>query len=220
VTYIKHQRNLGDVQDWFSAGTASYEDQMRCIEKANASPLAKQVDARIEDLNLNWKPTGLYTSEQILKLMYELSTVTDAARSALLTVPQNSYGLTNARNYLEINDRRVAAYRAAATSSGGKKIPAPDLKKEYVKSLINVWNAYVTTAAIDCNLTTGQKMKQSIDRAIDAAKSVLGTVLAFAESAANAIKAPLDILGWLGKYPFVPVGIGAALLYLHIKKRS
>jgi hypothetical protein len=201
----------------YESSNVSYDQQMRCIEKANNSTLAKQIAARISDLNINWKPTGIYTKDQINKLMYELQLVTDEARASLLTVPQNSYGLGNARSYLDNNDARVTKYRTMAARGG--KISAPLLKKEYVKSLDNVWHAFVTTAAVDCALTSGQRMKQSIDRAVDAARSVLGTIADVAGAALNAAKGTFNLIGWLGKYPYVPIGLVAFVAYMKYRTK-
>jgi hypothetical protein len=209
----RYRTPIGSIEDWFSGDQASSEDQMRCINVANESPAVRRLEARIADLTFNWKPTGIFTGGQITKLMDALALAANEARDILAKLPQSKHGIVNSRFDLDLVDRRIAAYRAAVAASGGKKIPAPDLKKEYTRSLTHVLNAYVTSADINCLLTRGDRMAAAIDRAVDFAKSVLGGVLEFAEKAADAIKAPFSVIAWLGNHPYVPIGIVALILY-------
>ncbi len=198
---------------------ADNQDQVRCLNQANASTAVQQIDARIANLAATWQPTGLYTGADITKMIDTIDDATKRARAVLVGLPQDAYGITNARNYLDINDARVATYRKAVATSGGKKIPAPNFKKDVLKSLVNVSNAYVTADVITCRLTWGQQALAIIDRAYQVAKSIVGTILELGESAARAVIGSFNIIGWLGKYPYIPVGIAAVLLYTKFKQK-
>lgn len=205
----------GDMWDYAKREMAATDnaEQLECLNQANESSAVKAIDAQIARLATTWQPTGLYTGADITKMMNTIDDATKKARAVLVDLPANSYGIANARNYLDINDARIATYRKAVATSGGLKIPAPNFKKDVLKSLVNVSQAYVTADVIRCRLTWGQQALAIINHAVDVAKSIVGTVLEFAEKAAAAVTAPFSIIGWLGKYPYVPVGIAAVILY-------
>lgn len=197
--------------------SAENAEQMRCLDQANNSSQVKAIDAKIEDLARTWNPTGVYTSPDVVKLYTALESATDQARAALASAPLSTGDakevIGNAVAYLDNNDRRIAAYKAAVATSGGAKIPAPDLKRELLKSLVNVSHAYTTVAVLACRTTWLDRAYAVIDRVIQIAKSVVGTIVQIGEKVAKAIIAPLDIIGWLGRHPYVPVGIAAIILF-------
>lgn len=187
-------------------------DELACLTAANNSPAVQTIDAQTTNLARNWRPTGFYTltdikgildviDQQTLQAQIQLSTTLQATGDAPSMIRQAQF-------YLDRNKQRSAGYRALiadAQKRGLKIVDAPGLKDFVLKSMVNISQAFVTKAAIECRANWLDKGAAAASAIANVAGKVVGAV---ADTAVAAGKAAIDAAAGAAK------GFGTVLTVL------
>lgn len=200
-------------------------EEVKCLDQANASPQVAQIDAYTEDLAKNWNPTGFYTPTEMANIANKILQYNAQARLALAAAVYSTSDaqtvINQAYDYLKRNDDRAKLYAnavAAAQATGNGIISAPGFKTWVTNSLVNISQAYVTVAALDCRTSWLDTVAGIAADLVSAAKAVGGVV---ADVGSTVIQAAEDagalypILKW-GLAILIVVG-GGVWLWKHAK---
>ncbi len=192
-------------------------EQLRCLEAANSSAQVKNFEAKIANLLATWNPLPTVSRSELARVADELESASNNAKAEVRAAPESTSDAASVKRQalsdLELYvDERVRAYRAAL-AAGATIVKVPDLKKNVAKALTHVMNAYVARSVLDCRMSALDRAAYVVDRLIGAVKSVVGRIIEITDKVVTAATAPLNVIGWLGKYPVIPVGIAAVILY-------
>lgn len=199
------------------AEDANRAEQVKCLQAANSSAQVKALEAQIANLVATWHPKETVSASELERVASELESASANAKATVRAAAETTSDAASIKRQTIADlesyvDERARAYRAAL-STGATIVRVADLKRSVAKALTHVVNAYVARAALDCRMTALDNAKYVVDRLISAVKSVVGRVIDIADKVVTAAMAPLSIVGWLGKYPYVPIGIAAVLLW-------
>ena len=206
----------------------------KCI--ADAAAKTKAFDAETIQLGKTWKPTGIYTVEDVRKLVGIaidlMKPAWDAVTKALESEPLETQ-VDNLRQSIDDLSRRgqqAVAYLDAARKAKalGKPMNAPELK---------VWLLYTrndTSSAMDAAFIATCVTPSLLDMVAmtwfawgktlyDTAVRIVGLAKELLVGAYDATKNTLDFLAWLARYG-PPITVGALALWLfwstHNKKKK
>lgn len=210
-----------------------YSDQMKCLNRANASPQVAGIDAIINNLAKNWNPTGYYRLSEVQALLDKFATEAEEAGRALASAPLSTGDARESkaqafedigRKYLDQSQAYKRAI-AEAKSSGRDVINAPGLKTWVLRSMQSLSDAYVTATVLHCRqswiekwLDRGYRGMASIG---EVAFRILGVAGNLAVNVVKAAESAVGIAGVIIRYaPFAAAGIGAYLLYNLAKKHT
>ena len=210
-----------------------YADQMKCLDRANASTQVRAIDSIIGNLAKSWHPTGYYRPAEVQSLLDLFATEAAEAGKALAAAPLSTSDAESAkrqafedvgRKYLD----QSQAYRRAladAKSKGSNVIDAPGLKDWVIRSMQSISDAYVTATVLQCRqswierwLDRGYRGMAGIGAV---AARIIGVAVDLAVNVVKAAEATIGIAGAIIKYaPYAAAGLGAYMLYVFIKKKT
>jgi hypothetical protein len=210
-----------------------YADQMKCLNKANASTQVMAIDAIVDNLAKNWHPTGYYRPAEVQQLLDMFATEAEEAGRALAAAPLSTGDAREmkaqafedvGRKYLD----QSQAYRRAlaeAASKGSNVINAPGLKTWVIRSMRSISDAYVTATVLQCRQSWLEKWLDKAYRGMAAigevAYRIIGVAANLAVNVVKAAESAIGIAGVIIRYaPYAALGIGAYMLYGFIKKRQ
>jgi hypothetical protein len=165
-----------------------------CLAKANAN--TANLDAQINDLAANWRPTGFYTPAQVKALVSNVMSVITNARGAVAQASSatgvDADGQTQLRQSLadmQRNETRSLEYLAAATAaerSGARAVDAPGMKTWVTNAMTAASSAFVTADVIMC-LRPGWIIFMAgfmslVGSVVNAVKKIVGVVVAAGEA--------------------------------------
>jgi hypothetical protein len=217
-----YRRALGGGLDDLKADIERMKE-VQCVNEANQSAAIRAIDAKWEDLSRNWKPTGFYRPSEVQTLITTISASNAQARLALASAPHSTSDaqqvINQAHAYLNRNDERALVYKnavAAAAKSGTTAIDAPGLKDWVIKSMINISQAFVTVAVLECRSTWLDAAANVINAIWSTAKRIVGIAIKVGDTVLKAADDVLDL------YPIVKwgaLGVGALWVLNEIRKR-
>jgi hypothetical protein len=210
-----------------------YADQMKCLNKANASSQVVAIEGIISNLNKNWHPTGYYRPADVQTLLDMFATEAEEVGKALAAAPMSTGDALSAR-YQAFEDigrkylDQSQAYRRAlaeAKAKGSNVIDAPGLKAWVLRSMQSISDGYVTATVLQCRQSW---IERWLDRAYRgmasigaAAYHILGVAANLAVNVVKAAESALNIAGFIVRVaPFAAAGFGAYLLYNYVKKKT
>ena len=209
----RRKRGMGDWADDF----ANYWTQQfggksetnQCIDAANQK--TAELDAKATDLNKNWNPTGIYTTQQMQSLVQQTMATLLAASTGVLdkaiSEPQAdgtraSLMLKRAAIQRKMSDEGLVFTKAlgAAMNANIGVVDAPGLKRWIVNSMLVASDAIGAAYAVSC-LTPWwvgvlAAFQSAFDKLYGAAKIIVGTAVALGE---QVLKIP-DAIGEIWTY--------------------
>lgn len=222
-------RGMGDIWSEFKKYS---NDDLRCINVANASPQVASIEAEISRLVTSWRPTGYYRPAEVQTLLDTLATQAAAAGAAVAAAPMPlsmdvSTYVTNKReamnDMLSRYQARATVYQqalATARSSGANVIDAPGLKDWVISSMLSIANAYTLVAFLHCQDSWIGVAFRAIAAIGAVAYRILGVAYDAAALVVKAADGAINLAGLVIKYgPVAAVGLGAYVLYNMMKKR-
>ncbi len=165
-------------------------EEMACLNTANASAKVQQIDGRIEDLAVNWQPTGFYKPDQLKTIYNEVTLRIAEANSALNTAMLTSTSdavrqVNQARAYLNRATERGTVYARALTqaaATGVQVLDSPGLKNWVLQSLVNVSQAYTTVGVLACQSSWLDYVAAAITKAWQVIKAIVGVAVKIGET--------------------------------------
>lgn len=199
------------------------QEEMACLNKANASGRVAEIDAKTDDLSKNWRPTGFYTPAEMTSLVSAIVAYSTEAAVPLATAPRSTSDaeqqIRQAQAYLARNIERSKMYQGAVATAkrdGSAAIDAPGFRDWVINSLVNISQAFVTVAVLQCR-TSWLDRAAAIAKAIsDLAKRVAGVVLKAGETLVKVADRSLDIVQYV---PYIAAGVGLWFVFSKLKKR-
>lgn len=215
-------------QMWNAIWGSASVDQKKCLDQANASPQVAKIDAATAELAKTWNIAGRITVADMTNMAAWVGAQNISAQVALVGAPRASSDgqtvIAMAMNALARNNERVKTWNAAiasATAQGVRVIEAPTFKKDVLNALVNISQAYVTTAVMYCNITWLDRAGAAVDEGVARARQIADVALALAEKVIKVAGATFDLAAWLGTYgPWAAVGLGALYLWSKGKHAS
>lgn len=130
-------------------------EEMKVLNEANAK--MQWLDDRITDLAKNWKPTGLYTSAELLKgtmdILHLMSSATSAIREAPISSDDIRMSLITAANGIFKYANEGGTYiKLANEAKSGELISAPGFKDWVVKSSLAIYHGMITATVAQRNM--------------------------------------------------------------------
>lgn len=192
--------------------TTSADSQ--CLDQANAS--AAPLEARINDLDSTWNPTGFYTIADLRQVVSSTLNVVQQGYASLTQAAQSvqSDSLNEANAELSTASGKSLDYLNAATDAASKGIAtvnAPGLKRWVVSTMQSAADAIVAAGMVTCQepwwLSALSLYQQVFDATWSVIKQVAGAVLKLGEVA---LKVP-DLLDDVVTYAKWALLLGGAL---------
>lgn len=191
--------------------------EVNCTISANDSPSAADIDAKTADLGANWKPTGYYSADEINAMVGQIRQAGAMAAAQVLAAPKSTSDagtvISQAIDYLNRNEERSQSYLQAAQQAqqqGLRLVYAPGFKTYVTNSMVNISQAYVTAAALNCRTSWFDTAANVITDIWKLAKSIGSLTLAAGETAVKAAEGIVQMLKNIMPYvPWILVGAGA-----------
>lgn len=210
---------FGSVQT-FSDGVSTTDLEKLCPPSAQTMTWRQKV----LELQATWNPSGTYTSDQLRQIVGALMDAVNAQHNTVMQARAvyNTDALAKAEEaYNAIGKQAVdytQAWQAArAAGGGGAAVSAPGLKQWVVDTMNAIVGGMRAAEIAACTkpwwLDSLVTFQRYFDVAWNTAKAIVGVAVQLGSKVIDAVEAPLSVLGWLGKYPYVPVGIAAILLF-------
>jgi hypothetical protein len=203
------------------AETIAQQDEMKCLTSANQSPTVTDIDNKTADLAKNWQPTGYFTLDEVNAIVSTIKQADATALAQVIVAPKSTGDadqvIKQAADYLARNDSRAQPYVDAATKAqqqGLRAIYAPGLKTWVLDSMVNISQAYVTVAALTCQLTWLDAAADAITTIWGAAKQIGSLVLSAGEGVVSATEGLITFLPYL-KWVVVAAVLGLGGLFAY-----
>lgn len=211
--------------------TTAVSSAKACVDKANASSQVASIDAQVNTLAANWKPTGYYTPAEIKSLLDVLATEAEAAGAALAAAPRSTSDAEDqiAQAFDDLTRKykdRAYAYQdalAEAARTGAQVIDGPAVKDWVLSSMRAISDAYVVATVMSCMQTWIEKWLDRAYKAAVAIGAVAYRVVGVAVKVGQAVVKAADRAGSLAaaviEYgPYAAVGIAAYLLFMKARR--
>ena len=194
------------------AGISPSENSV-CLDQANAA--AAPIEAKVDDLDRNWNPTGFYTVADLRQVVSSTLSVVQQGYAALTQAATQvqSDSLNEANAELSKAGNSIDYLNAArdAEAKGISTINAPGLKRWAVSTLRSAADAIVAGAMVTCLEPWWLSALSSFQTAFDVAwgviKQIAGAVLKVGEVV---LKVP-DLLDDVVTYAKWALLLGGAL---------
>ncbi len=180
--------------------------EVRCVNQANQSPQVAAIDAKTHDLAVNWNPTGFYTPDDLERIVNQIIVGGAQARLVLAGAARSTSDaaqvVAQAYAYLNRNDERAKLYQdaiKAARAKGAAAVNAPGLKIWVLQSLVNISQAYVTVAVLDCRTTWLDTVGAIAEGITSTAKRIGGVAVQATDTIINAAEGAFGatkVLAW------------------------
>ena len=248
--FIKRGRPLGSIIDigmqaiaskcadpTYYAGSSDCSDLYSSPEDALNQMGCGPVDtssfqAKIDDLSLNWTPTGVYVPDDIDSIVNRVMAMVNAQHNTVMSA-QVSYDTPYFQSvgdaFGKIGQQAVNYLDAAHTArAAGKPVNAPDFKDWVVRSMQAILNGMRSLAAAACTKPFWLGALGTFDAVMadlwGAAKAVAGVAAELAKDAVRAVEEAIGFAAWLAKYaPLLFGGIvvgGAGYGFYRWNKRT
>lgn len=142
-----------------------------CLAARSAQPQIIEIDARIDRIHKEWKPSGFFSLDDIMRIVIEVNAEAQKAYSNLFSAPRTTREAdTTIKQWTGKMVERIKESAqfmstvASARAAGATVIEAQGLKRWVVNTLMDVSSAMGVTFVMYCNLTILDDVKRWLDR--------------------------------------------------------
>jgi len=197
------------------------------------SPDMVTLEAQIQDLSINWNPTGLYKASDVAKIATAAGTVVINATNQLFAqaipnVQPNSDWFNSLQSALDAANSTfqgmypfIDAVNKAGGNTSSNLVNAPGLKQWVLDMMTVAANGFQTAYLSACAEPWWTSAAASINSAFTSlnsvCKSVVSAVAKVGQTAVNVVSGGLDLLAFVSQYavPIAVIGGIGVLWYLY-----